>query len=68
MSIITIGGIVSSKVLQSSRWNTTLALNIKLGHKLFGYLTLLLAQVTVITGGIKYDSKGHPKAKGLVIL
>ena len=62
------GRIISRKVLHSTRWNTSLALNIKLGHKLFGYLTLLLAQVTVITGGIKYESKGHPKAKGLVIL
>jgi hypothetical protein len=68
MSMITIGGIVSRKVLHSSRWNTSLALNIKLGHKIFGYLSLILAQATVITGGIKYDSKGHPKAKGLVIL
>ena len=68
MSILTIGRIVSRKVLHSTRWNTSLALNIKLGRKIFGYLTFLFAQVTVITGGIKYDSKGHPKAKGLVIL
>jgi hypothetical protein len=68
MSLITIGGIISRKILHSFRWNTTLALNIKLGHKLFGYLSLLLAQATVITGGIKYESKGHPVVKGLVIL
>jgi hypothetical protein len=68
MSMITIGGIVSRKVLHSTRWNTSLALNIKMGHKLFGYLSLILAQATVITGGIKYESKGHPVVKGLVIL
>ena len=68
MSIITIGGIVSRKVMHSSRWNTSVALNIKLGHKLLGYLSFILAQVTVITGGIKYESKGHPVVKGSVIL
>jgi hypothetical protein len=68
MSMITIGGIISRKILHSTRWNTILALNIKTGHKLSGYVSLLLAQATIITGGIKYDSKGHPVAKGLVIL
>ncbi len=68
MSMITIGGIVSRKVLHSSSWNTSVALNIKFGHKLLGYLSFILAQVTVITGGIKYESKGHPVVKGLVIL
>ncbi len=63
MSLLTLGGIFSRRLLQTTRWSTTLALNIKLGHKLFGYLTLILAQVTVITGGL-----GHPLSKVLVIL
>ena len=68
MSLLTLGGIISRKYLQSTLWNTNLALNIKNGHKLFGYLSLILAQATVITGGLKYEEKGHAKAKGLVIL
>ena len=36
------------------RWSTGSILRGKLGHKLFAYLTIFLAQVTLLLGGIAY--------------
>jgi glucan phosphoethanolaminetransferase (alkaline phosphatase superfamily) len=43
MSLLTIGGITARTVLEKSKWNTILALRIKLGHKIFGLLVIFLA-------------------------
>jgi len=43
MSLLTIGGITARMILEKSRWNTVLALRIKLGHKLFGCVVMFLA-------------------------
>ena len=43
MSLLTIGGITARLTLEKSKWNTILALRIKLGHKIFGCLVIFLA-------------------------
>ncbi len=68
VSALTIGGIVARMLLEKTTWNTQLAVRIKMGHKLFGYLVLLVSQVALLTGGLKYGSNNRPLAKTLVIL
>jgi hypothetical protein len=68
MSLLTIGGITARMILEKSRWNTVLALRIKLGHKLFGCVVMFLAQITLVLGGIAYAERGHPLAETLVII
>jgi Cytochrome b5-like Heme/Steroid binding domain len=68
MSALTIGGITSRLLLEKAKWNTSLALNIKMGHKLFGYLVIFVSQVTLVTGGLAYAERGHTLARILVIL
>jgi hypothetical protein len=68
MSALTIGGITARTVLERMRWNTALALKIKLGHKLFGLLVIFIAQITLLLGGIAYADRGHPIAETLVII
>lgn len=68
MSALTIGGITSRLLLEKSKWNTALVLRIKMGHKLFGYLVILVSQVSLVTGGIAYADRGHTIAKTLVII
>jgi Cytochrome b5-like Heme/Steroid binding domain len=67
MSLLTIGGITTRLLLEKSRWNTGIALRIKMGHKLFGYLILFVTQVTLVTGGLAYADRGYSLAKSLVI-
>ena len=43
MSLLTIGGITARIILERSKWNTVLALRIKLGHKVFGWVVIFLA-------------------------
>lgn len=43
MSALTIGGIAARMLLEKTTWNTVLAVRIKMGHKLFGYLVLLVS-------------------------
>ena len=66
MSALTIGGITSRLLLEKTLWNSVLAIRIKIGHKLFGYLVILLSQVTLLLGGIAYSER-RPLAKTLVI-
>jgi len=68
MSALTIGGITTRMLLEKTVWNTVLALRIKMGHKLLGYIVILVSQVALLTGGIAYSGRGHPLAKTLVIL
>lgn len=68
MSLLTIGGITARMFLEKSRWNSVMALRIKLGHKLFGAVVMLLAQITLVLGGIAYAERGHPLAETLVII
>lgn len=68
MSLLTIGGITARMILEKSKWNTVLAMRIKLGHKIFGCLVIFLAQINIILGGISYADRGHPLAKTLVIV
>jgi|LauGreDrversion4_2_1035121.scaffolds.fasta_scaffold224039_2 hypothetical protein len=68
MSLLTIGGITARLFLEKSRWNTVMALRIKLGHKLFGALVIFLAQITLVLGGIAYADRGHSLAETLVII
>lgn len=67
VSALTIGGIVARMLLEKTTWNTLLPVRIKTGHKLFGYLVLLVSQIALLTGGLIYGNK-HPLAKTLVIL
>jgi hypothetical protein len=62
MSALTIGGITARLLLEKTTWNTTLALRIKMGHKLFGYLVLLISQVALVTGGLAYAERGNELA------
>ena len=68
MSLLTIGGITARTVLERLKWNTALALKIKLGHKLFGSVVMILAQITLILGGKAYADRGHSLAETLVII
>jgi len=69
VSALTIGGITARMLLEKTTWNTTLALRIKMGHKLFGYLVLFVSQVALLTGGLSYgDFHNSALAKTLVIL
>jgi hypothetical protein len=68
MTALTVGGITARTVLERLKWNTALALKIKLGHKLFGLLVIFISQITLVLGGIAYSERGHPIAKTLVIL
>ena len=68
MSALTIGGITARMLLEKTTWNTVLALRIKMGHKLFGYLVLLISQVALLTGGLAYADRGNALAETLVIL
>jgi hypothetical protein len=54
MSALTIGGITARMLLEKTIWNSVLAIRIKIGHKLFGYLVILVSQVALLTGGIAY--------------
>ena len=67
MSALTIGGIVARMLLEKTTWNTVLAVRIKMGHKLFGYLVLLVSQVALLTGGLAYADRGNALAETLVI-
>lgn len=42
MTLLTIGGITASTILERTKWNTVLALRIKHGHGLFGYLVMII--------------------------
>jgi hypothetical protein len=57
-------------LLEKTTWNTALALKIKMGHKLFGYLVLLVSQVALVTGGLAYAERDQSNslAETLVIL
>jgi hypothetical protein len=68
MSLLTIGGITSRLLLEKSKWKTVTALRVKMGHKLFGWLVIFLAQVTILLGGLAYAERGHPLAETLVII
>jgi|LauGreDrversion4_2_1035121.scaffolds.fasta_scaffold1802962_2 hypothetical protein len=39
-----------------------------MGHKLFGYLVLLVSQIALLTGGIAYTERGTTLSQTLVIL
>ena len=54
-------------LLEKTTWNTVLAVRIKMGHKLFGYLVLLVSQVALLTGGLAYADRGNALAETLVI-
>jgi hypothetical protein len=39
-----------------------------MGHKLFGYLVLLVSQIALLTGGMTYAESGNTLSQTLVIL
>lgn len=63
------GGVVARYTSENSRWNTASTLRMKLGHKIFGYLTLFVAHITLILGGLSYSSfNGVNTARNLTIV
>jgi hypothetical protein len=56
---LALGGFIARMLLEKTTWNTVLALRIKMGHKLFGYLVLLVSQIALLTGGMTYAERGN---------
>jgi hypothetical protein len=57
--IVALGGITTKGLLNGTKWNTKLALRIKLVHKTFAYLILLSGFVAIAAGIHSY--RGNPK-------
>jgi hypothetical protein len=69
VSLPIFGGIAARYTSENSRWNTAKTLKMKLGHKIFGYLVLFIAQITLLLGGLSYSSwNGSSLAKALSIV
>lgn len=69
VSLPALGGILSRRTSDHSRWNTASFLKVKLGHKLFGYLILFVSQVALLLGCLSYsEGNGGPLAKTIGII
>lgn len=64
---IVIGGFMVAIFMNTLRWNTTMILKMKTGHKLFGFFMILLSQFSVLSGGLKWAAT-YPDSKPLVIV
>ena len=68
VTLPSIGGIFARYQLESARWKTSLILKMKIGHKLFAALVIVLAQIAILLGGLAYSERvGKNLAKNLVI-
>jgi hypothetical protein len=54
--LIVLGGVFNRSMMQRLRWRSSLMFRIKMGHRLFGYLMLLLSEIAILTGSLKYAS------------
>lgn len=64
-----LGGIAARYTSENARWNTVKLLQLKMGHKLFGYLLLIVAQVTLLLGSLAYsEGNGGEMSKTLGIV
>jgi hypothetical protein len=68
VGVLVIGGLIARWQLQRSTWSTARSLLGKMGHSFFGYIVLLVSQVTLITGGIAYADRGIDLAFTLVMV
>lgn len=68
VGVLVIGGIIARWQLERSTWSTVRSLLGKTGHSFFGYIVLLVSQVTLITGGLAYADRGIDLAFTLVMV
>jgi hypothetical protein len=68
IGFVSIGGLVLTYVKKNTTWNTRLVLNIRLGHKLFGFLIWFAGIVTLSLGLGSYAEMYQTKTDYLVLL
>lgn len=65
--ILGLGGYLTRYLMNNLKWKTNILLWIRFSHIALGYIMLLGAQFTILTGGLKY-SKTKNKVAGLLCI